>query len=128
MLSIKRINKIKKELIKKNGDISCTKFIINAKDGLYLVNLKDTLNKYTKIDSIVKGYLVEDMNEFSIDNIVVCGDGSCDPVILIDDIPDDIDSINDMINSYPVEVQNSVLRETLKHIDTDKLKVIATDI
>ena len=90
MLSIKRINKIKKELIKKNGDISCTKFIINAKDGLYLVNLKDTLNKYSKIDSIVKGYLVEDMNEFSIDNIVICGDGSCDPVILIDDLVPDI--------------------------------------
>lgn len=127
MLSIKRINKIKKELVKKNGDISYTKFIINAKDGLYLVDLSNQNNKYTKIDSIIKGYEVEDLQEFTIDHILVCGDGSCDPVIITDDIPDDIEGLNNMINSYPGETQNSILKETLKHMDTDTLKSIAAD-
>lgn len=127
MLSIKRINKIKKELLKKNGDISYTKFIISSKDGLYMVDLSNQINKYTKIDSTIKGYNVEDLQEFTIEHILVCGDGSCEPVIITDDIPEDIGGLNDMLNSYPEEVQSSVLREALKQMDTEKLKIIAAD-
>lgn len=90
MLSIKRINKIKKELVKKNGDISYNKFIINAKDGLYMVDLSNQSNKYTKINTTIKGYNVENLQEFNIDHILVCGDGSCEAVILIDDLVPDI--------------------------------------
>ena len=125
MISIKRINLIKRELIKKNGDGKNTKFIINSKDGLYLVDLRNEFNKYTKIDFVIKGYKVEELHELAIKDILVCGDGKTEPIIITDDIPDDAGELNDMINSYPEEVQSSVLRETLKQMDTETLIGIA---
>lgn len=121
MISIRRINLIKRDLIKKNCDGKNTKFIINAKDGLYLVDLRSEFNKYTKIDFVIKGYKVEDLQEFAIKDILVCGDGRTGPVIIIDDIPEDIGGLNDMINSYPEGVQSSILTEALKQMDTETL-------
>ena len=125
MISIKRINLIKRELIKKNGDGKNTKFIINSKDGLYLVDLRNEFNKYTKIDFVIKGYKVEELHEFAIKDILVCGNGKTEPVIITDDIPDDAGELNDMINSYPEEVQSSALRQILKQMDTETLIGIA---
>lgn len=125
MISRKRINNIKRELNKSVGNKEYSRFIINAKDGLYLIDLSNQNNKYTKIDSVIKGYKIENLQEFTIDHILVCGDGSCEPVIITDDIPDDIGGLNEMVNSYPKENHKSILTEALKQMDTETLIEIA---
>ena len=127
MLSRKRMNSIKKELKKIIGAIDCSKFIVKAKDGLFLFDLKNQQRRYEKIDSEIPGYKVEDLKEFSIENIIVCGDGSHETVtIIIDYLPEDIEELNNMVDSYNEDIQPEVLNETLKHLNTETLKKIAT--
>lgn len=90
----KRLLKIENAIKKKYAYSSYSKFIIKAKDGLYLVDLHKWSNRYTKIDSLIDGYLVEDLQEFTMEHILVCGDGSYEPIFIIDDFEDDIGGLN----------------------------------
>lgn len=90
MINDKRIGKLKKEIKKKIGSIEYIKFNIKTKEGLYLFDInapgEHHKDKYTKIDKVVEGLETCDLSEYSIENILIVGDGKTEPVFILGDI------------------------------------------
>ena len=62
------------------------KFIIQALDGLFLVDLsKIDENRITPVEEAPKGMDIE-VIDFNIENILVCGGVNSTPVFIIDDV------------------------------------------
>ena len=80
------LKKIKKELLIINKNTNKDKFIIQALDGLFLVDLsKIDENRITPVEETPKGMDIE-VIDFNIENILVCGGANSTPVFIIDDV------------------------------------------
>ena len=85
-MSLSSLKKIKKELLLINKKNNINKFIIQALDGLFLIDLsKIDENRITPVDAIPEGMDIE-VIDFNIENILVCGGANSTPVFIIDDV------------------------------------------
>ena len=85
-MSLSSLKKIKKELLLINKKNNINKFIIQALDGLFLVDLsKIDENRITPVEEAPKGMDIE-VIDFNIENILVCGGANSTPVFIIDDV------------------------------------------
>lgn len=119
MINNKRVCKLKKDIKKKLGNIECIKFYVKTKEGLYLFNFNAPgvhhKDKYTKIDKVIEGLKLYDLSEYSIDDILIVGDGKSEPTVIIDDTPYK-DKIIDGYMNYPDEPFKNFSNEELKEI------------
>ena len=85
-MSISALKKMKKELLLINKYGNRNKLIIQALDGLFLVDLsKIDEGRITKIEEAPEGMDIE-VIDFNIENILVCGGANSTPVFIIDDV------------------------------------------
>ena len=85
-MSISALKKMKKELLLINKYGNRNKLIIQALDGLFLVDLsKIDENRVTPVEEAPKGMDIE-VIDFNIENILVCGGANSTPVFIIDDV------------------------------------------
>ena len=85
-MSLSSLKKIKKELLIIKENTNKDKFIIQALDGLFLVDLsKIDENRITPVEETPKGMDIE-VIDFNIENILVCGGANSTPVFIIDDV------------------------------------------
>ena len=85
-MSLSSLKKIKKELLIIKKNTNKDKFIIQALDGLFLVDLsKIDENRITPVEEAPKGMDIEAI-DFNIENILVCGGANSTPVFIIDDV------------------------------------------
>lgn len=85
-MSISALKKMKKELLLINKYGNRNKLIIQALDGLFLVDLsKIDENRITPVEEAPKGMDIE-VIDFNIENILVCGGANSTPVFIIDDV------------------------------------------
>ncbi len=122
MISNKRIQRLKQNIKKAYGSKEFSKVVIRAKEGLFLFNLLEkpgSDERRVKIDKESINYDVAEFTDHSIDKILVVGDGRSQPVIIIDDIPEDDDFQE--LKQYADE--NNILNYS--ELSTDDLKKIA---
>ena len=82
-LSLKRM---KKDLVNISKHISKSKFVVQALDGLFLIDLSKTdEDKVTPVKEVPKGMNIECI-EANIKNIIICGGNGYDPIFIINDI------------------------------------------
>ena len=85
-MSLSSLKKIKKELLIIKENTNKDKFIIQALDGLFLIDLsKIDENRITPVEEAPKGMDIE-VIDFNIENILVCGGANSTPVFIIDDV------------------------------------------
>ena len=85
-MNLSSLKKIKKELLIIKKNTNKDKFIIQALDGLFLVDLsKIDENRITPVEEAPKGMDIE-VIDFNIENILVCGGANSTPVFIIDDV------------------------------------------
>ena len=85
-MSLSTLKKMKKELLIIKKNTNKDKFIIQALDGLFLVDLsKIDENRITPVEEAPKGMDIE-VIDFNIENILVCGGTNSTPVFIIDDV------------------------------------------
>ena len=85
-MSISALKKMKKELLLINKYGNRNKLIIQALDGLFLIDLsKVDEGRVSPVDAIPEGMDIE-VIDFNIDNILVCGGPNSTPVFIVDDI------------------------------------------
>ncbi|WP_291650140.1 hypothetical protein [Clostridium sp.] len=125
MISNKRISKLKKEIYKIKGDLKYSKFLVKTREGLYLFQLrKNTENHkecYTPIDNPRDGLEVVECSDYSIDDILIVGNGESEPTVLIDDILEDIP------NDVKERFKNSCIKNPdnpYKELSTEDLKAL----
>ena len=99
-MSISNLNKIKKDLLQIKKNSNNEKCIIQALDGLFLVDFKADIDKREKrikpINEVPSDMKVNTVGA-NIDDIIICG-GMGEPMIIVDDIEDieipDIKTLN----------------------------------
>ena len=94
MINNRRIQRLKQNIKKTYGSKEFSKVYVKAKEGLFLFNLLEkpgSDERRVKIDNESINYDVAEFIDHSIDKILVVGDGRSQPVIIIDDIPEDDD-------------------------------------
>ena len=85
-MSISALKKMKKELLLINKYGNRNKLIIQALDGLFLIDLsKIDEGRITPVNEIPEGMDIE-VIDFNIDNILVCGGINSTPVFIVDDV------------------------------------------
>lgn len=85
-MSISALKKMKKELLLINKYGNRNKLIIQALDGLFLIDLsKIDEGRITKIEEAPEGMDIE-VIDFNIENILVCGGANSTPVFIVDDV------------------------------------------
>ena len=94
-MSISALKKMKKELLLINKYGNRNKLIIQALDGLFLIDLsKIDEGRISPVDEAPEGMNIEIIGA-NIDDILVCGGVGYEPVIIVDDIPEDDIVTND---------------------------------
>ena len=77
---------MKKELLLINKYGNRNKLIIQALDGLFLIDLsKIDEGRITPVNEVPEGMDIE-VIDFNIDNILVCGGINSTPVFIVDDV------------------------------------------
>lgn len=85
-MSISALKKMKKELLLINKYGNRNKLIIQALDGLFLIDLsKIDEGRITPVNEVPEGMDIE-VIDFNIDNILVCGGINSTPVFIVDDV------------------------------------------
>ena len=85
-MSVSALKKMKKELLLINKNSKKDMFVIQASDGLFLIDLSNIdENRITPVDAIPEGMDIE-VIDFNIDNILVCGGINSTPVFIVDDV------------------------------------------
>ena len=85
-MSISALKKMKKELLLINKNGNRNKLIIQALDGLFLIDLsKIDEGRITPVNEVPEGMDIE-VIDFNIENILVCGGANSTPVFIIDDV------------------------------------------
>lgn len=122
MINNKRIQRLKHNIKKTYGSKEFSKVAVRAKEGIFLFNLLEkpgSDERRVKIDKEIINYDVAEFIDHSIDKILVVGDGRSQPVIIIDDIPEDDDFQE--LKQYADE--NNILNYS--ELSTDDLKKLA---
>lgn len=93
MISSKRISKLKRNLYKIKGNPKYSKCIVKVLEGMYLFELKNNVayhkDLYKKIDKVIDGLEVLELNDYSIEDILIAGDGISELVVFTGDILED---------------------------------------
>ena len=85
-MSISALKKMKKELLLINKYGNRNKLIIQALDGLFLIDLsKIDEGRITPVNEVPEDMDIE-VIDFNIDNILVCGGANSTPVFIVDDV------------------------------------------
>ena len=107
-ISLKRI---RKDLMNINKQINRHKFIVEALNGLFLIDLSKTdKGRVVPVQEVPYGMTVEVIGA-NIDDIVICGGVGYDPIFIINDIPsEDIETTIHTINIKPVSSREEALR------------------
>ena len=85
-MSISALKKMKKELLLINKYGNRNKLIIQALDGLFLIDLsKIDEGRITPVNEVPEGMDIE-VIDFNIDNILVCDGINSTPVFIVDDV------------------------------------------
>lgn len=121
MINSKRLNKLKKDIKKRYSSIDTHKFIINAKEGLFLFDLtvSNIEDKRRKIEEVLKGVEVYNYSETSIDNLLIVGAPGSRITIIIDDIEDDPEGtqiLREYFNAANMLIYSDLTNEQLKEI------------
>lgn len=90
IISKSRINKVKKQLESEFGKPEYFKFMIRARNGLFLINLKKKPcdgRTYIPIDNEMPGLKLYDCSCCNIEEIIVIGNGKNEPSFVLEDIP-----------------------------------------
>ena len=94
-MSLANLKRMKKELLLINKKNNINKLIIQALDGLFLIDLsKVDEGRVSPVDEAPEGMDIEIIGA-NIDDILVCGGVGYEPVIIVDDIPEDDIVTND---------------------------------
>lgn len=125
MISNKRISKLKKEIYKIKGKPKYSKCIVMAREGLYLFELNKVIEHhrecYKRIDDVIEGIEVIECKEYSIEDILIVGDGKSEFKVFIDDILEDIP------NDVKERFKESCIKNPdnpFKELSTEDLKVL----
>ena len=96
-MSVSALKKMKKELLLINKNSKKDMFVIQASDGLFLIDLsKIDEGRITKIEEAPNGMNIEVINA-NMKDILVCGGFGDKPVLIIGDLEDeDVDVSNDI--------------------------------
>ncbi|MBY6836271.1 hypothetical protein FDG50_01845 [Clostridium botulinum] len=92
MISTKRISKLKRDIKNKYGMQEYAKLVIKAEEGLFLFDLTQNPaidNQRKKIEEELTGYKVKDYSNYSIEDILVVGDGRAEPIVIYGSLEDD---------------------------------------
>lgn len=132
-ISKSRINKIKKDLENKLGKEEYRKFIVKAKDGLFLFDmLKNPFyeDRYMHVEKEIPGLEIVDCSHCNIRDIIVAGNGTQEPVIICIDIPDDEELEKAIMkvkadNTSPTrlnfeDLSNEELKKIIDYCESDK--------
>ena len=85
-MSLANLKRMKKELLLINKKNNINKFVIQALDGLFLVDLsKIDENRITPVEETPKGMDIA-VIDFNIESIIVCGGANSSPVFIVDDV------------------------------------------
>lgn len=126
MINNKRISRLKKEIYKIKGNPKYLKCIVKARDGLYLFELNKDIEHhiecYKRIESVLDGVEVIECEEYSIEDILIVGDGKSEFKVFLEDILEDIpDEIKERFReSY---IKNP--KDPYKELSTEDLKILA---
>ena len=125
MISNKRIARLKKEIYKIKGNPKYSKCIVKAREGLYLFQLRKGIEHhkdlYTKIDKEIEGLEVVECSEYSIEDILIVGNGESEPIVFIDDILEDIPSdVKERFKSSCIKNPD----DPYKELSTEDLKLL----
>ena len=94
-MSISALKKMKKELLLINKYGNRNKLLIQALDGLFLIDLsKIDEGRISPVDEAPEGMDIEIIGA-NMEDILVCGGVGYEPVIIVDDIPEDDIVTND---------------------------------
>lgn len=125
MIDNKRIAKLKKEIYKIKGSPKYSKLIVKTREGLYLFQLrKNTENHkecYTPIDNTIDGLEVVECSDYSINDILIVGNGESELTVLMDDILEDIpNDVKERFKSSCIKNPDNPYKE----LTTEDLKVL----
>lgn len=103
MINSRRISKLKRNLYKIKGNPKYSKCIVKVMEGMYLFELKNNAahhkDLYKKIDKVIDGLEVIELNDYSIEDILVAGNGLSELVVFTGDIlEDDINVVHNAHN------------------------------
>ena len=91
----RELKKLKKDLMNISKYISTNKFVVQALDGLFLIDLsKIDERRVAPVDEAPEGMDIEIIGA-NMEDILVCGGVGSEPVIIVDDIPEDDIVTND---------------------------------
>ena len=94
-MSLANLKRMKKELLLINKKNNTNKLIIQALDGLFLIDLsKIDERRVAPVDEAPEGMDIEIIGA-NIDDVLVCGGVGYEPVIIVNDIPEDDIVTND---------------------------------
>ena len=94
-MSLANLKRMKKELLLINKKNNINKLIIQALDGLFLIDLsKVDEGRVSPVDEAPEGMDIEIIGA-NIDDVLVCGGVGYEPVIIVNDIPEDDIVTND---------------------------------
>ena len=94
-MSLANLKKMKKELLLINKNNNKHKLLIQALDGLFLIDLsKIDERRVAPVDEAPEGMDIEIIGA-NIDDVLVCGGVGYEPVIIVNDIPEDDIVTND---------------------------------
>ncbi len=97
-MSLANLKRMKKELLLINKKNNINKFIIQALDGLFLIDLsKIDEGRVSPVDAIPEGMDIESIGA-NMEDILICGGFGDKPVFIINDIPDDDIDVSDDID------------------------------
>ena len=109
MLSNKRIAKLRKEIYKIKGNPKYSKCILKTRDGLYLFQLRKSVECdkecYVPIDNVIDGLEIIECSDYSIEDILIVGNGESELIVFIDDIK---------WKNVQINLQNEHLKRSLK--------------
>lgn len=90
----RELKRMKKDLMNISKHISKSKFVVQALDGLFMIDLSKTdEGKVTPVKEVPKGMNVE-VIEAKIENILICGGSGYEPIFIINDVlMDDFNTI-----------------------------------
>lgn len=90
MINSKRMSKLKKDIYKIKGNPKYLKCIVKAREGLYLFELNRDIEHhkecYKPIDKEIEGLEVIECNDYSIEDILIVGNGNSEFKVFIDDV------------------------------------------
>lgn len=125
IISKNKINKIKRNLEGSIGKQEYTKFIIKAKDGLFLFDLSKNPfyeDIYIPIEKELQGLIVEDCSKCLIENIIVAGNGKSEPVIIT---MDDLEEVPEELQYNFKDACINNPSDPFSELTTEELKVLA---